>query len=147
MTIAVKLIAVLLLVAANGVCVAAEFAFVGVRSSRIETLAASGSKAAKRLMGLLQNLNAYLSACQLGITLASLALGWIGEPAIARLLEGPLSGFSDTTRHAIAFAIGFAIITSLHIVLGEQAPNMTGLAKAERVALAVALPMQRFYCV
>ncbi len=85
-----KLFAVLLLVAANGFFVAAEFALVGVRSSRIETLAASGSRAAKRLMELLKNLNAYLSACQLGITLASLALGWIGEPAIARLLEGPL---------------------------------------------------------
>src|ERR1044072_8675639 len=145
MTIAVKLLSVLLLVAANGFFVAAEFALVGVRSSRIETLAGSGDRAAERLMGLLQNLNAYLSACQLGITLASLALGWIGEPAIARLLEDPLSRFSDTARHAIAFAIGFAIITSLHIVLGEQAPKLMGLAKAERVALAVALPMQLFY--
>jgi CBS domain containing-hemolysin-like protein len=144
-TIVIKLLAVLLLVAANGFFVAAEFAFVGVRSSRIETLAASGSRSAKRLMGLLQNLNAYLSACQLGITLASLALGWIGEPAIARLLEGPLSGLSDTWRHAIAFAIGFSIITSLHIVLGEQAPKLMGLASAEKVALAVALPLQLFY--
>ncbi|HEV8169485.1 MAG TPA: hemolysin family protein, partial [Pyrinomonadaceae bacterium] len=145
MTIAVKLIAVLLLVAANGFFVAAEFALVGVRSSRIETLVASGNRSAKRLMGLLQNLNAYLSACQLGITLASLALGWIGEPAIARLLEAPLSGLSETLRHGIAFAIGFIIITALHIVLGEQAPKLMGLAKAERVALAVALPMQLFY--
>src|SRR5690349_44975 len=145
MIIAVKLFAVLLLVAANGFFVAAEFALVGVRSSRIETLAASGNGSAKRLMGLIQNLNAYLSACQLGITLASLALGWIGEPAIARLLEGPLSGLSDTLRHGIAFAIGFSIITSLHIVLGEQAPKLMGLASAERVALAVALPMQLFY--
>ena len=145
MIIAVKLFAVLLLVAANGFFVAAEFALVGVRSSRIETLAASGNGSAKRLMGLLQNLNAYLSACQLGITLASLALGWIGEPAIARLLEGPLSGLSDTLRHGIAFAIGFIIITALHIVLGEQAPKLMGLARAERVALTVALPLQLFY--
>lgn len=144
-TIVVKLLAVLLLVAANGFFVAAEFALVGVRSSRIETLAATGSRAAKRVMGLLQNLNAYLSACQLGITLASLALGWIGEPAIARVLEGPLSGLSDTWRHAIAFFIAFSIITSLHIVLGEQAPKLMGLAAAEKVALAVALPLQLFY--
>ena len=144
-TIVIKLLSVLLLVAANGFFVAAEFALVGVRSSRIETLAASGSRTAKRLMGLLQNLNAYLSACQLGITLASLALGWIGEPAIARVLEGPLSGLSDTWRHAIAFAVGFSIITSLHIVLGEQAPKLMGLAMAEKVALAVALPLQLFY--
>jgi CBS domain containing-hemolysin-like protein len=145
MTIAVKLLAVLLLVAANGFFVAAEFALVGVRSSRIETLAASSNRAAKRLMGLLQNLNAYLSACQFGITLAALALGWIGEPAIARLLEGPLSFVPDAFRHWIAFAIGFLIITSLHIVLGEQAPKLMGLARAERVALTVALPMQLFY--
>src|SRR5215207_4067729 len=145
MTTAVKLLAVLVLVVANGFFVAAEFAFVGVRSSRIETMAASGSRAAKRLMGLLQNLNAYLSACQLGITLASLALGWIGEPAIARLLEGPLSGFSDAWRHGIAFAVAFSIITSLHIILGEQAPKLMGLALAEKTALAVALPLQLFY--
>jgi len=144
-TIVLKLVSVLLLVAANGFFVAAEFAFVGVRSSRIETLANQGSRAAKRLMELLQNLNAYLSACQLGITLASLALGWIGEPAIARLLEGPLSGLSDAWRHGISFAIAFSIITSLHIVLGEQAPKLMGLALAEKVALAVALPMKLFY--
>src|ERR1051325_1442493 len=102
MTIAVKLLAVLLLVAANGFFVAAEFALVGVRSTRIETLAASGSRAAKRLLALLQNLSAYLSACQLGVTLASLALGWIGEPAFARLLEAPLSGVSETFRHGIS---------------------------------------------
>jgi CBS domain containing-hemolysin-like protein len=143
--ITVKLLAVVLLVAANGFFVAAEFAFVGVRSSRIETLVAQGSRSAKRLMELLQNLNAYLSACQLGITLASLALGWIGEPAIASLLAEPLSGLSETWRHAIAFAVAFSIITSLHIVLGEQAPKLMGLASAEKVALAVALPMQLFY--
>jgi len=143
--ITIKLLAVLLLVAANGFFVAAEFALVGVRSSRIETLANQGSRAAKRLMQLLQNLNAYLSACQLGITLASLGLGWIGEPAIGRLLEGPLAGLSETARHIVAIGVAFVIITSLHIVLGEQAPKLMGLALAERVALAVALPMQLFY--
>ena len=144
-TIIAKLVAVFLLVLANGFFVAAEFALVGVRVSRIESLVASGSGSAKRLIGLLQNLNAYLSACQLGITLASLALGWVGEPAIARLLEGPLSGFSEPVRHGIAFAIAFSIITALHIVIGEQAPKLMGLAVAERVALAVALPLQLFY--
>ena len=143
--ITIKLLAVVLLVAANGFFVAAEFALVGVRSSRIETLVAQGSGSAKRLMQLLQNLNAYLSACQLGITLASLALGWIGEPAVASLLHGPLSGLSETLQHGIAFAIAFSIITSLHIVIGEQAPKLMGLALAERVALTVALPMQLFY--
>jgi CBS domain containing-hemolysin-like protein len=144
-TTLLKLLAVLLLVSANGFFVAAEFALVGVRSSRIETLAASGSGSAKRLLNLLQNLNAYLSASQLGITLASLALGWVGEPAVARLLEGPLSGLSETWRHSIAFLVGFSIITSLHIVLGEQAPKLMGLAMAERIALWIALPMELFY--
>jgi CBS domain containing-hemolysin-like protein len=141
----IRLFSVLILVAANGFFVAAEFALVGVRSSRIETLAAGGNRAAQRLLNLLQNLNSYLSASQLGITLASLALGWVGEPAIARLLETPLAGLSDTWRHSIAFIVGFSIITSLHIVLGEQAPKLVGLAMAERIALAIALPMQLFY--
>ncbi|MDQ5846343.1 MAG: hemolysin family protein [Acidobacteriota bacterium] len=145
--VTLKLLAVLALVAANGFFVAAEFAFVGVRRSRIETLAASGDSRAKRLLTLLNNLNAYLSASQLGITLASLALGWIGEPAIARLLEGPFAGMPDAWRHGISFGIAFSIITSLHIVLGEQAPKLVGLERAEKVALFVALPMQAFYWV
>jgi len=141
----IKLSAVVLLVLANGFFVAAEFALVGVRRSRIEALAAAGNKKAKRLMGLLNNLNAYLSASQLGITLASLGLGWLGEPAIAQLLEGPLANLSDAWRHAIAFGIAFSVITSLHIVIGEQAPKLFGLARAEKVALATAWPMELFY--
>jgi magnesium and cobalt exporter, CNNM family len=144
-TILLRLLSVVVLVAANGFFVATEFALVGVRVSRIETLATSGSRSAKRLLVLVHNLNAYLSACQLGITLASLALGWVGEPAVARLLEAPLSGFSDTFRHTVAFLVAFSIITSLHIVLGEQAPKLLGLAAAEKIALFIALPMQLFY--
>src|SRR5687767_2225364 len=144
---ALKLLVVLVLVLINGFFVAAEFAFVGVRRSRIETMAASGSAAAKRLLSLLNNLNAYLSASQLGITLASLALGWIGEPTVASLLESPLAGLSDAWRHGIAFVIAFSIITSLHIVIGEQAPKLLGLELAEKIALAVTLPMKAFYWV
>ncbi|HWT02090.1 MAG TPA: hemolysin family protein [Pyrinomonadaceae bacterium] len=143
----IKLSAVLVLVIANGFFVAAEFALVGVRRSRIEALAAAGNKRAKRLMGLLGNLNAYLSASQLGITLASLGLGWLGEPAIAQLLEGPLANLSDAWRHAIAFGIAFSVITSLHIVIGEQAPKLFGLAAAEKVALSTAWPMELFYTI
>lgn len=143
--VALKLGLVLFLVAANGFFVAAEFALVGVRRSRIETLAAAGKSTARRLLKQLNNLNAYLSASQLGITLASLGLGWVGEPVIARLLERPFGGLSDGWRHGLAFAIAFAIITILHIVLGEQAPKLFGLARAEKVALAVSLPMELFY--
>ncbi|HEY0003800.1 MAG TPA: hemolysin family protein, partial [Pyrinomonadaceae bacterium] len=146
MLIALKILAVLVLVFANGFFVAAEFAFVGVRRSRVESLASGGDKRAQRLLSLLDNLNAYLSASQLGITLASLALGWIGEPVVAHLLEGPLAGrISEFWLHTISFFIAFVVITSLHIVLGEQAPKLLGLERAESVSLMVAWPMQIFY--
>src|SRR5215210_5102221 len=115
--VALKLGLVLFLVAANGFFVAAEFALVGVRRSRIETLAAAGNTAARRLLRQLNNLNAYLSASQLGITLASLGLGWVGEPVIARLLEQPFAGVSEGWRHGLSFFIAFSVITILHIVL------------------------------
>ena len=143
---ALNLVIVVLLVLANGFFVASEFALVGVRKSRIESLAKTGNRRAKRLLPLVNNLNAYISATQLGITLASLALGWIGEPAIAHLLERPLKGrISDTLMHTIAFAIAFTIITFLHIVLGELAPKTLALERAEKTALAIALPMEIFY--
>ena len=141
-----NLVIVFLLVLANGFFVASEFALVGVRRSRIETLAKGGNRKAKRLLPLISNLNAYISATQLGITLASLALGWIGEPAVAHLLEAPLKGrISDTLLHTLAFTIAFSIITFLHIVLGELAPKTLALERAEKTALAIALPMQIFY--
>ena len=143
---ALNLFIVLLLVLANGFFVASEFALVGVRRSRIETLARQGNRKAKRLLPLISNLNAYISATQLGITLASLALGWIGEPAVAHLLEMPLRGrISETLLHTIAFTIAFSIITFLHIVLGELAPKTLALERAEKTALAIALPMLIFY--
>ncbi|MCA1576551.1 MAG: hemolysin family protein [Acidobacteria bacterium] len=141
-----NLVIVVLLVLANGFFVASEFALVGVRKSRIETLAKTGDARARRLLPLLTNLNAYISATQLGITLASLALGWIGEPAIAHLLEAPLKGrISETLLHTLAFTIAFSIITFLHIVLGELAPKTLALERAEKTALAIALPLQLFY--
>ena len=137
---------VVFLVLANGFFVASEFALVGVRKSRIETLAKGGDRRAKRLLPLLNNLNAYISATQLGITLASLALGWIGEPAIAHLLEVPLQGrIPDALLHTIAFAVAFSIITFLHIVLGELAPKTLALELAERTALAIAFPLEVVY--
>ncbi|HEV2799969.1 MAG TPA: hemolysin family protein [Pyrinomonadaceae bacterium] len=146
MLAAFNIFLVFFLVFANGFFVASEFALVGVRRSRIATLAGAGDKRAKRLLGLVDNLNAYISATQLGITLASLALGWLGEPAIAHLLEIPLKGrVSETVLHTIAFTIAFTIITFLHIVLGELAPKTLALERAEKTALAIALPMQIFY--
>jgi CBS domain containing-hemolysin-like protein len=146
MTTVLYLLLVLFLVLANGFFVASEFALVGVRRSRIETLAAAGNSNARRLLGLLDHLNAYISATQLGITMASLALGWIGEPVVAHMLEAPLRGrVSEVALHTISFAVAFTIITFLHIVLGELAPKTLALERAERTALAIALPMELFY--
>lgn len=137
---------VLLLVAANGFFVAAEFSLVSVRRSRVVSLAESGNARAATLLGLLDNLNSYISATQLGITMASLALGWIGEPALSRLLEVPLHGLvSDAVRHTIAFTAAFTIITFMHIVFGELAPKTLALDRAERVAMAVAWPLRLFH--
>src|SRR5687768_3336658 len=142
---AIKIALVIVLVLANGFFVAAEFAFVGVRRSRIEALAADGDKSAIRLLSLLNNLNAYLSASQLGITLASLGLGALGEPVVEAILGGALSSLPESLRHIVSYGIAFFIITTLHIVIGEQAPKLFGLQLAEKVAMGTALPMQIFY--
>ena len=148
------LISVALLVFANGFFVASEFALVAVRKSRIEALAADGDKAANRLLGMLNNLNAYISATQLGITLSSLGLGWIGEPAVAALLDPFLIWLtgvlgieppSPTVLHAISFAIAFSAITFLHIVFGELAPKTAALELSERVSFWIAVPLLVFY--
>ena len=146
MVAALYLLLVILLVLANGFFVASEFALVGVRRSRIAALAAGGNRRAKLLLELIDNLNAYISATQLGITMASLALGWIGEPVFAHLLEEPLKGHvSDAVLHTISFTLAFTIITFLHIVLGELAPKTLALERAERVSLAIARPLHIFY--
>jgi CBS domain containing-hemolysin-like protein len=143
---ALYLVVVILLVLANGFFVASEFALVGARRSRIASLAQGGNRRAKLLLQLIDSLNAYISATQLGITMASLALGWIGEPVFARILEAPLRGrVSDAVLHTISFALAFTIITFLHIVLGELAPKTLALERAEKVALVVARPLHLFY--
>lgn len=140
------LLLVFALVLANGFFVASEFALVGVRRSRVATLAAEGNRKAVRLLRLIDNLNAYISATQLGITLASLGLGWIGEPAVADLLNPLLEGrVPPAVLHSISFAVAFSLITFLHIVMGELAPKTIALEMAEKTALAVALPMEIFY--
>ena len=137
---------VVLLVLANGFFVASEFALVGVRRSRIAALAEAGNSRAKLLLELIDNLNAYISATQLGITMASLALGWIGEPVFAHLLEEPLRGrVSEAVLHTISFTLAFTIITFLHIVLGELAPKTLALERAEKVSLAIARSLHIFY--
>jgi len=146
----VKLATVLLLVLANGFFVASEFALVGVRKSRVVALVSQGNKRARTLMRVIEHLDAYISATQLGITLASLALGMIAEATIAKLLTPVFhyvlpSTVSEVAAHSVAIGAAFTIITFLHIVLGELAPKTLALERAEAVALAVARPMEIFY--
>lgn len=146
---------VVFLVLGNGFFVASEFALVAVRKSRIEALAAEGSKPAERLLDLLNNLNAYISATQLGITLFSLGLGYVAEPAVVKVIEpllislGNAAGIeflsSPTFAHTISFIIAFSFITFLHIVFGELAPKTAALELSERVSMIIAIPLQIFY--
>ncbi|WP_312649463.1 hemolysin family protein [Aminipila sp.] len=143
----INIIIVLLLVFMNAFFVATEFAMVKVRKSRIETLADNGNHSAKHTLTIVRNLNSYLSACQLGITLASLGLGWVGEPAIAKMLEPlfELLNISTSMVHSISFILGFSIITACHIVLGELVPKSLAIITAEKIALYTALPLIMFY--
>ncbi|MDP9810945.1 CBS domain containing-hemolysin-like protein [Rhizobium tibeticum] len=142
------ILAVVLLVAANGFFVAAEFALVSVRRSRVAELVAAGRMNASALQRAVDNLDANLAATQLGITISSLALGWVGEPALAHLIEPLLgwlpAGWAATGSHTIAVVIAFVIITSLHIVLGELAPKSLALQRSEVTSLAVVRPLGLF---
>ncbi|MGC5326661.1 hemolysin family protein [Brevibacillus sp. SYSU BS000544] len=142
-----KLFLVLLLVLLNGFFVATEFAVVKVRESRITQLVSEGNRKARHVEQLIRNLDAYLSACQLGITLASLGLGWLGEPAVAHLLQPIFAyfGMGDSWSQTISFVIGFSIITFLHIVLGELAPKSLAIQRSEEVSIQVAKPIDFFY--
>jgi CBS domain containing-hemolysin-like protein len=140
--------AVLFLVAANGFFVAAEFSLVSVRRSRVAELVSERRMNATALQRAVDNLDANLAATQLGITISSLALGWVGEPALAHLLE-PLLVFLPgnwiaASSHAVAVVISFVIITALHIVLGELAPKSLALQRSEGTALGVVRPLGLF---
>ncbi len=143
-----QLLLALFLVVLNGFFVASEFAFVRVRSTSVEQLAADGKAGSERLQNVMTNLDDYLAVTQLGITIASLGLGWVGEPAVAALLEPALAAFvPEQLIHLIAFAVGFSVITFLHVVFGELAPKTIAIAQAERLSLFVAPPMTAFYYV
>jgi CBS domain containing-hemolysin-like protein len=142
------LILALFLVALNGFFVAAEFAFVKARKTRLNLLAKSGDKRAKSALFGESHLDAYLSVCQLGITLASLGLGWLGEPAMAVLLKPLLDLLyvdNPTLIESICFIVGFSIITLLHVIFGELVPKSISIQKAEAAVLFTARPMRFFY--
>jgi CBS domain containing-hemolysin-like protein len=145
-----KLLVIAALVALNSFFVAAEFALVKVRHSQLQALASQGNKRASISQHVVENLTAYLSACQLGITLASLGLGWVGEPFLARMLQPffALLGISSEPFVAsISFAIAFSLITALHIVLGEQAPKILAIQKSVGATLLVSPPLRVFYAI
>ena len=138
---------IVLLLAANGFYVAAEFALVKARGFRIEALSNEGSSAAKLTVRIQANLESYLAACQLGITMASLGLGWVGEPAVAAILKPLFSGMgmSESMLHTSSFVVGFLTFSALHIVLGEQVPKTLAIRKAEPVSVWVAYPLHISY--
>jgi CBS domain containing-hemolysin-like protein len=145
---ALLLIGVVVLVFVNGFFVASEFALVRSRRPIIEGLAGEGNSRARLVLHQLDDMSNYLSACQFGITLASLGIGFLGEPAIARLFE-PL--FGDSVSHglsvAISVAIAYLLVTSLHITAGEQIPKIYAIVRAESVALIIARPLNVFNAV
>src|SRR5438552_2724993 len=146
--IAGKLLLVVGLVLVNGFFVAAEFALVRIRETQLDALAFRGLGRAKVARRILANLNSFLSATQLGITMASLGLGWVGEPIFTALLSPLLLSLhvqSEAVRHSISFAIGFSALTFLHITAGELAPKWSAIQKPVPIALWVALPLQWFY--
>lgn len=144
-----NLMVVFVLVMLNGFFVAAEFSLVKVRQSRLTQLVTEGNRRAVYALRVNKKLDAYLSATQLGITLASLGLGWVGEPAISELLIEPLLhefGVTDPTLiSTVSVALGFAIITFLHIVIGELAPKSLAIQKSETTSLWLSAPLLYFY--
>ncbi len=148
-SVLLRVFVVLLLVAVNAFFAAAEFALVSVRETRIQQLIEAHRVGARTVLKLHQQLSRVVNGVQLGITVTSLTLGWLGEPVLARLFEGWIGSvpYAAIYAHAIAVAVAFVMITSLHVILGELVPKSLALQRAERVALAVAAPMDVFLTV
>jgi CBS domain containing-hemolysin-like protein len=142
-----NLVLIAILIALTAFFVASEFAIIRIRSSRIDQLIEEGSKNALVVKKIITNLDEYLSACQLGITITALGLGWLGEPTIKHLLSPLLSGLDipDSVSHVLSLIIAFAVITFLHVVIGELAPKTLAIQKAEIVSLVAARPLILFY--
>lgn len=138
------LVLLLLLVVLNGLFVAAEFALVRARRSRLEALAAQGTRGAALGLAELGRLDEYLSACQVGITMASIGIGFLGEPSIAKLLEPAFGGLSHGVAVGISIAIAYALVTAIHISVGEQVPKMLAITHAERALRSLSKPLAAF---
>ncbi|HET7177881.1 MAG TPA: hemolysin family protein [Solirubrobacterales bacterium] len=141
------LVLLLLLVAVNGFFVAAEFALIRSRRGRIEQLAEAGESGAAEVVEQLESLDESLSACQVGITMASIGIGFLGEPSLAKLLEPVFGGLSHGVAVGLSLAIAFALVTAIHISVGEQVPKMLAISDAERIARRVSRPLNWFRAV
>src|SRR3954465_4559074 len=141
---ALLLVLLFLLIAINGVFVAAEFALVRSRRSKVEQLAAEGSRGASAVLEELDRIDEYLSACQLGITMASIGIGFLGEPAVAKLPEPIFGGFSHGVAVAVSVAIAYTLVTALHVTVGEQAPKLFAISRPESTAFFLATPLRWF---
>jgi CBS domain containing-hemolysin-like protein len=141
----VDVLVALLLVIANGFFVAAEYALVRIRRTQLDELVQQGSARARRVILLVDRLDQYISASQLGVTLCSLAIGWIGEPAVAALLAPVFGWLPDPLLEVVSFAVAFGVITYLHIVVGELAPKYLAIQRALTLALWCAYPLDLFY--
>jgi len=141
---ALLLVLLLLLVAINGFFVAAEFALVRSRRGKIGQLAEEGESGAEEVIEQLDKIDESLSACQIGITMASIGIGGLGEPSLAKLLEPLFGGFSDGVAVGLSVAIAFALVTAIHISVGEQVPKMLAISHAERTARRTARPLNWF---
>jgi CBS domain containing-hemolysin-like protein len=141
---ALLLVLLLLLLAVNGFFVAAEFALVRSRRGKIEQLAEEGERGAEEVIEQLDKIDESLSACQIGITMASIGIGFLGEPALAELLEPAFGGLSHGLAVGLSVGIAFALVTALHISVGEQVPKMLAISKAERTARRVSRPLNWF---
>lgn len=144
---AISIVLVIFFLLMNAFFVVAEFALVRVRKSQLELAVEEKKRGAVTAKKIADNINAYLSACQLGITLASLAIGWLGEPAVSAVLEMPLlaMGLPESTIYPICVAVGFFIVTTLHVVVGELIPKSFAIFSTEKYALATAGPLNIFY--
>ncbi|MFC0189065.1 hemolysin family protein [Fictibacillus aquaticus] len=142
-----NIVLIVILIILTAFFVASEFAIVKIRKTRIDHLAAEGNKKAIAAKKVINNLDGYLSACQLGITITALGLGWLGEPTVVKLLLPVFERMeiSDALAHTISFGVSFFLITFLHVVLGELAPKTVAIQKAEAISLATAHPLIWFY--
>src|SRR3954463_5366826 len=141
---AVLLVLLFVLIAINGVFVAAEFALVRSRRSKLEQFASEGSRGSVAVLRQLDDIDEDLAACQLGITMASIGIGFLGEPAVAKLIEPIFGGLSHGVAVAISVAIAYTLTTTLHVVVGEQAPKYFAIARPERSAQRLARPLRWF---